>query len=293
MYSTWVTGESAHIKRNAETGKQIPSGTLGSPIFTDRVAGSKEDQALVEKLIERGLAGKGSRAVAPDGPGAAALRAARVAARFNKRVVWVEGLTESGLTFRGLDRGVIFLNPDSGRSAQVLTAHELTHQMAGENQRGFAKLTQALSKLIPPEAREDFKKKHDPDGTMSPSSLWQEVAGNFVADWAYRAHAGAVSTEDAARGTEFTGYRNIYLPKDKQAEADAAVAQFVADAGHSAASFRNAETLTEPSAEQSAKAAAVPPKNIEVTAALAHFKRTLSDQVKALTAVIGRQVVAT
>ena len=112
-----------------------------------------------------------------------------MAARFDKRVVWVEGLTEPGLTFRGLDSGVIFLNPDSGRSAQVLTAHELAHQMAGENQRGFAKRAQALNKLISPEVREKFRKNHDPDGTMGPNSLWQEMAGDRVADWAYRAHA--------------------------------------------------------------------------------------------------------
>lgn len=37
----------------------------------------------------------------------------------------------------------------------------------------------------------------------------------------------------------------------------------------------NAEVLTAPTAAQSAKATANPPKNIEITAALAHFKRTL------------------
>ncbi|MBK7001807.1 MAG: hypothetical protein IPH35_18070 [Rhodoferax sp.] len=197
-----LSGGSEGRKLNAQTerGRKIPSGTLGDPIFTDRVAGSKEDQALVEKLIERGLAGSGSRAVAPVNPGAAALRAARVAARFDKRVVWVEGLTESGLTFRGLDAGVIFLNPDSGRSAQVLTAHELAHQMAGENQQAFARLAQALSKLVSQEVREAFRKRHDPDGKMSPGSLWQEMAGNLVADWAYRAMSDDVRAEDAALG---------------------------------------------------------------------------------------------
>ena len=44
----------------------------------------------------------------------------------------------------------------------------------------------------------------------------------------------------------------------------------------------NAEVLTAPTAEQSAKAAANPPKQLQVTAALAHFKRTLSDKVKVL-----------
>jgi len=107
--------------------------TLGDPIFTDRVAGSKEDQALVEKLIGRGLAESGSRAVAPVKPTASQLRAERVAARFGKQIVWVEGLDGAGLTLKRSAPGKIFLNPDSGRSAQVLAAHELAHQMAGEN----------------------------------------------------------------------------------------------------------------------------------------------------------------
>lgn len=99
----------------------MSSHKLGDPIFTDRVAGSKEDQALVEKLIGRGYAGHNARAVSPVKPTAAQLRAERVAARFGKQIVWVEGLNTAGLTFRGLDRGVIYLDPDSGRSAQVLT----------------------------------------------------------------------------------------------------------------------------------------------------------------------------
>ena len=98
----------------------------------------------MEKLIERGYAGHNARAVSATKPTAAQLRAERVAARFGKQVVWVEGLNTAGLTFRGLDRGVIFLNPDSGRSAQVLTAHELAHHLAGENQQAFAKLAHVL-----------------------------------------------------------------------------------------------------------------------------------------------------
>ncbi len=63
--------------------------------------------------------------MAPADSSAQVDRAERVAAAFGKRVVWVEGLKGDGLSHSGVDRNVIFLNPDSGRSVQVLVAHEL------------------------------------------------------------------------------------------------------------------------------------------------------------------------
>ena len=145
----------------------------------------------MEELIGQGLARKGSRAVAPDNPGAAALRSARVAARFDKRVVWVEGLNTAGLTFRGLDRGVIFLDPDSGRSAQVLTAHELAHHLAGENQQAFEKLAQAL----PSEFQFNMgcagqaHQAQRPGGAVTPR-YWAESSSRYCRRYSGRTQSG-------------------------------------------------------------------------------------------------------
>jgi hypothetical protein len=74
------------------------SGKLGDkPIFTDRVAGSKEDQGLVEKLIGRGFAERGARAVSPASSTESSARLARVTGIFNKKIVYIEGLGASGL----------------------------------------------------------------------------------------------------------------------------------------------------------------------------------------------------
>ncbi len=53
------------------------------------------------KLIERGLAGRGSRTVEAQGDNVESNRLARIASRFGKRVIFVEGLKSEGLSYGG------------------------------------------------------------------------------------------------------------------------------------------------------------------------------------------------
>lgn len=147
----------------SERGRKVQSGTLGDPILADRKAGSKEDQAFVEKLIERGVVRPGGRAVASAKPTAAQLRAERVAGRFDKRIVWVEGLNGDGLTLKQAAPDRIFLDPDSGRSAQVLTAHELAHHLQASNPDGFAALVKKIDKLMNDEKFVKMAQRLDPN----------------------------------------------------------------------------------------------------------------------------------
>jgi len=72
------------------------------------------------------------KAVSPGNPNAETRRAERIAARIGRRIVWVNGLKGDGLSDPTIDRNVIFLDPGSKRSTQVLVAHELTHNLAGQ-----------------------------------------------------------------------------------------------------------------------------------------------------------------
>jgi hypothetical protein len=277
--------ETSHIKRNAEN----YSGKLADkPIFTDHAVGSKEDQALVGKLDARlGRAADGRRAaVVPERGNAETARAERVAGAIGKKIIWVKNLGTDGVSDPAIP-GVIFLDPGSKRSVQVLAAHELAHALERDNYTAFADLADEVGPLVDPKEWDAFKQRLDDlldkDGIprLSEDRKVSEFVANLLSDYAYRSHEAAAGAEFTARGGNFAGYGN-YLLDGAQAKVDAALEKFLAEHGQDKESFRNAEVLTAPTAEQSAKAAANPPKQLQVTAALAHFKRTLSDKVRVL-----------
>ena len=101
----------------------------GAPGLHGPCPGDEADQKLVEKLNDLFHGGgAGRRVVHPATSNSPAYeRVLRIAERFGKRVVWVEGLGTDGLYWPVASRDAIFLDTDSGRSAAVLVAHELAH----------------------------------------------------------------------------------------------------------------------------------------------------------------------
>jgi len=89
----------------------------------------------VEKLDARlGRANEGRRAaVLLAVQNAETARAERVARQFGKRVIWVRNHGIDGVSDPLITRDVIFLDPSSQRSLQVLAAHELTHTLEQDN----------------------------------------------------------------------------------------------------------------------------------------------------------------
>lgn len=265
-------GEPTGRKLNAQ--KRVASGTLGSPVFIARTPTGGKDQELAELANEHARAylgnddGRRGTAVTGSDPGPAARRADRIAARFGKRVIWVEGLASEGLTLRGVAPDVIFLDPDSGRSAAVLTAHELTHHLAAQDRKGFAVLAQELAGLTDAKLRKAFAERLDPGKEMSAAGLWEEIAANLVSDYAFRAAESANRAEFSVRGGEFTGYRALYAHAGNHAAIDAAVERFLARSGHDRRSFFNAQ---QPSNKASTQA--------ERDAAIAEVKKTIGDDI--------------
>jgi hypothetical protein len=202
------------------------SGKLADqPIFTELAAGKPEDQALVEKLNARiGRATDGRRrVVVPVSSNAETARAERVAGRFNKRVIWVENLGPDGVTDPHIP-GVIFLDPGSKRSLQVLAAHELTHSLERDNQAEFDKLVETVGRLVDPKEWDKFVLRldamHDADGIarLTEDQKVSEMVANLLSDYAYRNHEKAAGAEFSARGGEFKGYGG-YLKPGAQAAA--------------------------------------------------------------------------
>lgn len=233
-------------KLNAQTPY---SGKLADqPIFSDLAVGSAEDQALVGKLDARlGRSADGRRAaVVPERGNAETARAARVAGAIGKKVIWVRNLGADGVSDPAIP-GVIFLDPGSKRAIQVLAAHELTHELERDNYTAFADLADEVGPLVDPNEWAKFKQRldtlHDKDGIprLSEDGKVSEFVANLLADYAYRSHADAAGAEFAARGGDFTGYGG-YLREGAQAKVDAALEKFLAAHGHSAESFRNAQT---------------------------------------------------
>jgi hypothetical protein len=112
-----------------------------NPIFIDFAAGKAEDQTFLEKLDARiGRSTDGRRAaVLPESQNADTARAQRVAEAMGRRVIWVRNLGTEGVSDPTIP-GVIFLDPASRRSVQVLAAHELAHALERYNPAGFDKL---------------------------------------------------------------------------------------------------------------------------------------------------------
>lgn len=224
------------------------SGKLNAPIFEKRKPASAEDQALVEKLNAdgRGVDGRG-KAVAQANQDAHTERADRVAAAFGKRVVWVEGLAGDGFNHPGIDRSVIFLDPDSKRPVQVLIAHEIAHSLQRENPFGYKELLDNIRSAIDPEAWKEFVKRAQKAETdaggkaLSDAQLRNEFTANLIADHAVQQHAEAVRRENAERGGEYKGYSSYLKPEGREV-ASAAISAFLRDSGHSDHSFYNAQS---------------------------------------------------
>lgn len=279
-------GPQGSVKRNAE----VYSGKLADkPIFTDFAEASKEDQALVEKLdASIGSPKEGRRRIlSPERPNAETDRAGRIAARIEKRVVWVENLGTDGVSVPSIP-GIIFLDPSSNRSVQVLAAHELAHSLKRDAPAAYDRLADELGYYVDPEEWDAFSQRQD-DITdragvprLSEEGKIEEMVANLLSDYAYRSHEAAAKAEYEARGGGFTGYGG-YLREGTQGKVDAALERFLAAHGQSSKTFRNAEALTmeefEAQFDQLSKMSSPPPKHIQVTSAIKHFERTLGDKV--------------
>lgn len=172
-------------------------------------------------------------------------RALRVAKRFGKRIVWVEGLGTDGAYWPFISKSIIFLDPDSGRSAAVLIAHELAHTVERERPDIFDALVDALRPHLDSEQWAAFVRRQQADvedgKQLSAHGLRAEMVANLIADYAHRRFAEDNHREDAARGVEFSGY-GAYLKPGAQAAVDNAISQAPKAAGQSGESFRNAQT---------------------------------------------------
>ncbi|PIW08738.1 MAG: hypothetical protein COW39_08670, partial [Comamonadaceae bacterium CG17_big_fil_post_rev_8_21_14_2_50_60_13] len=250
--------ETGGPRYNAQT---TYSGKLADkPIFTELTAGKPEDQALVKKLNARlGRAADGRRAaVLPKSQNADTARAERVAGAMGKRVVWVRNLGTEGVSDPTIP-GVIFLDPASRRSVQVLTAHELAHGLERDNPAAFSDLVDGIRQHLDTNQWEQFvtrtQKATVADGgkPLSAAGLRSEMVANLLADYAYRNHADAAGAEFAARGGDFTGYGG-YLKTGAQDAVDAALGKFLKAHGAGPETFANKQA-PQGAAFSSAKAA--------------------------------------
>lgn len=204
----------------------------------------------MEKLNARlGPAAGGRRAaVLPANEVGEAARAQRVAGRFGKKVIWVRNLGADGVSDPAIP-GVIFLDPASGRSVQVLAAHELAHNLEREHPAAYAALVDEIRPHLNPEEWKGFvdraQKTATADGgkPLSTAGLRSEMVANLLSDYAYRNHADAAGAEFKARGGDFTGYGG-YLKSGAQAAVDAALGKFLKAHDAGPESFANASGVS-------------------------------------------------
>jgi hypothetical protein len=132
--------------------------------------------------------------------------------------------------------GVIFLDPASGRSVQVLAAHELAHNLEREHPAAYAALVDEIRPHLDQSEWEQFVVRTQ--NSVLADGLRSEMVANLLSDYAYRNHADAVGAEFKARGGEFTGYGG-YLKSGTQAAVDAALGKFLEAHNAGPESFAN------------------------------------------------------
>lgn len=207
------------VKERKGNAQSTLSGKLGDPIFKDRIDGSKEDQSLLERMYD---AAEQAGRIKPESPRGKVVgstvqvpqlaRINELAARFNKRVVWVEGLGADGVAYGN----TLFLDPDSGRHTQVLAAHEIAHTLASNNRQVFQKLIDTVRPLISDHWSKFVTDERKASPNISEKDLREEYAVRLISDFAYRATTDRVRNMDYSRGVDFIGYNHAYLKPNSE-----------------------------------------------------------------------------
>ncbi len=172
-----------------------------------------------------------TKAVLPVTPTVDTMRADRIAKKFKRRVIWVQGLATEGRYEPQVARNVLFLNPDSSRSVQVLSGYVLALSLAAQYPRVFRELIDEIGPYVEQDTIDAFVERMEECTwtdvqPINANELKLEFTAYFIADFAYRSYSGLVSEEDALRGVSFTGY-SIYLKSDSVFSVDAAIERFL------------------------------------------------------------------